>query len=268
MQESPHQVEQPSPLPHLAVTIHRKDFFVSGTVLEVLRGLHFEVEKRAFVTLLGPSGCGKSTLLRLIAGLDTDYVGTISLDGETIRGPGPDRGIVFQESRLLPWFTVEQNVAFALPPGTDMQHRQSRIDHVLRLVDLVPFRKAWPHQLSGGMEKRVALARALVNIPSLLLLDEPFSALDTFTKYGLQDELARLHAMERTTTVLITHDIDEAVYLSDLVAVLASSPATIRTICPVPLPRPRLRTSQAFGQLRAEILNRVLSPREIPDNPD
>jgi sulfonate transport system ATP-binding protein len=243
---------------HLSVHIDRKEFSVAGSVVLVLRDLCFEVPPGDFLALLGPSGCGKSTLLRLITGLDLSYEGRITLGGADLRSPGPDRGIVFQESRLLPWFTVSRNVAFALPAGTSREEGRRRVDHALETVGLSRFRDAWPAQLSGGMEKRVALARALVNVPDLLLLDEPFSALDNFAKFSLQDELARVHGEEQITTLLVTHDVDEEVYLSDRVAILTPSPGTIHTILPVSLPRPRDRTSEAFERLRTAVLKKVL----------
>lgn len=247
----------------LSVHVDRKQFSVNSTPRRVLENLHFEVERGEFVTLLGPSGCGKTTLLRLVAGLDTSFDGSISISGLQINGPGPDRGIVFQESRLLPWMNVQRNVAFALPEGTKTEESIRRVDHALQLVELREFLNAWPYQLSGGMEKRVALARALVNLPKILLLDEPFGALDAFTKYALQDELTRVHLEERLTTLLVTHDIDEAVYLSDRIAVLSTAPANVRKTYEINLPRPRKRTSGEFGQLRASILNDVLSQGQV-----
>jgi ABC-type nitrate/sulfonate/bicarbonate transport system ATPase subunit len=246
------------PYPYLSVQVDRKDYQVNGVKVQVLDDLHFEVARGEFVSLLGPSGSGKTTLLRTIVGLDRDYIGQIALDGTPLEGPGPDRGIVFQESRLLPWLTVGRNVAFALPNEIGLREKVERIGHALRLVGLADFENAWPYQLSGGMEKRVALARALVNVPSLLLLDEPFGALDTFARYALQDEMARVHAEEGVTTVLVTHDVDEAVYLSDRVLVLTASPATIQTSFAISLPRPRLRASEAFARLRTEILGKLL----------
>ena len=253
--ETGQQQEEPA---HLSIHIPRKDFSVNGRTVHVLTDLRFEVRRGEFVSLLGPSGCGKTTLLRMIAGLERADEGHISLDGHAINGPGPDRGIVFQESRLFPWLTVEQNVGFALPAGTSGQGAQRLINHALELVGLSKFRQAWPYQLSGGMEKRVALARALVNVPSLLLLDEPYSALDTFAKFALQAELARIHEREKMTSVLITHDLDEAIYLSDRIVVLSPAPATIRNIHPISLSRPRDRTSEAFARFRSIILEEVL----------
>lgn len=255
--------DEPTPAragqPHLAVHIHQKSFVVQGTSRQVMHNLHFEVESGEFVSLLGPSGCGKTTLLRMIAGLERPDAGHLSVAGRPVDAPGPDRGIVFQEARLFPWMTVEQNVRFALPAAQRQQ--PGRLEEVLRLVGLTDFRGAWPYQLSGGMEKRVALARALVNVPQLLLLDEPYAALDTLTKFTLQEELMRVHVTEGITSILVTHDIDEAVYLSDRVLLLSPSPATIRTIYPIPLPRPRDRASDAFGRVRMAILDALLQHR-------
>ena len=253
--ETGQQKEEPA---HLSIHLPRKNFFVNGTTVHVLANLRLEVRRGEFVSLLGPSGCGKTTLLRLIAGLERADKGHISLDGHAISGPGPDRGIVFQESRLFPWMTVERNVGFALPAGTSGQDTQRLVNHALELVGLSQFREAWPYQLSGGMEKRVALARALVNVPNLLLLDEPYSALDTFAKFALQAELAQIHERERMTSILVTHDLDEAVYLSDRIVVLSPAPATIRNIHLISLSRPRDRTSEAFARFRSIILEEVL----------
>jgi ABC-type nitrate/sulfonate/bicarbonate transport system ATPase subunit len=243
---------------HLSVRIDRKSFRKGGTEVRVLEDVAFEVARGEFVSILGPSGCGKTTLLRLIAGLDTDFDGDLRLVGARVSGPGRDRGVVFQESRLLPWLSVASNVAFALPEGIGREVRRRRVDEALRLVGLAGSRDAWPYQLSGGQEKRVALARALVNLPELLLMDEPFAALDVLAKYALQDEVARVHEQRRLTTVLITHDVDECIYLSDRIMIMSDHPATIRRIYEVDLPRPRLRTSDVLAHLRAMILGELL----------
>lgn len=222
----------------------------------VLTDFDVTVARGEFVSLLGPSGCGKTTLLGLIAGLDTAYDGQIILDGRLVTGPGADRGVVFQESRLLPWMTVAQNVAFAVAAHTE--DAAQRIDAVLGLVGLAEFKESWPRELSGGMEKRAALARALVNVPKLLLLDEPLTGLDSFAKYAMQDEIARVHKVEGVTTLLVTHDIDEAIYLSDRIAILSSSPATIIRTIHVTQQRPRARDSRAYAELRSELLRELL----------
>lgn len=245
---------------HLAVCIDRKDFVQNGRILNVLGRVEFDVREGEFLSILGPSGCGKSTLLRIIGGLDTDYAGTIQLQGRSISGPDRDRGVVFQESRLLPWRTVHDNITFALPDGLTTREREARAERVLQLTGLSAFKHAWPKQLSGGMEKRVALARALVSLPEILLLDEPFAALDAFSRYAIQDEVFRVHAEEGTTTILVTHDVDEAAYLSDRVLVLSPSPARIRAVIPIEIGRPRSRTATEFNRLRSQLLDIVLQP--------
>lgn len=243
---------------HLSVNIDRKAYSDNREVVEVLKGLQFDVHPGEFVSFLGPSGCGKTTLLRLIAGLDLHFEGHIMIENEVVKEPGPDRGVVFQEARLLPWLTVEHNVAFAIPKYISKAEREERIGSVLDLVGLTKFRNAWPRQLSGGMEKRVGLARALINLPKILLMDEPFSALDTLTKFDLHDEVLRIHRGTGMTTILVTHDPDEAIYLSDRIAVLSSSPAVIEKIYTIALPHPRSRTSEALTSIRTDILGRIL----------
>jgi sulfonate transport system ATP-binding protein len=239
----------------LRVNVRRKEYPGAAPVIETL---DFVVRRGEFVTLLGPSGCGKTTLLRLISGLDTAYNGEISSGGKLVRAPGQDRGVVFQESRLLPWLTTKGNVEFALPTTFPAAERARRISHILKIVGLTSAAELLPYQLSGGMEKRVALARALVNIPKILLLDEPLAAVDPLVRFGLEDELARIHACEGLTTLLVTHDVDEAVYLSDRVLILCSRPARILDEFRIDLPRPRSRTSSDVIALRQQILTRLL----------
>jgi sulfonate transport system ATP-binding protein len=199
-----------------------KRFRVNGAPLLALDGVDLTVAPGEFLTIVGASGCGKSTLLRLVAGLDRDYAGSIRLDGRPVAGPGLDRGLVFQEPRLFPWLTVAQNVAAALlnAPLPPEEKRRTVREHV-ELVGLAGFEGAYPHQLSGGMAQRAAIARGLVNRPGVLLLDEPFGALDALTRARLQGELQRIWAHEGTTAILVTHDVDEAVYLGDRVVVMA-----------------------------------------------
>lgn len=239
----------------LSVDIKCKYYQLNGGPLEVLGHNSFEVQAGEFVSLLGPSGCGKTTLLRLILGLDQDYEGVLTLDQRPIKGPGLDRGAVFQEPRLLPWLNVHKNIRFAVPAkAQDDQHR--RVDELIRLVGLYEFRKVWPNQLSGGMAQRVALARALVNVPEVLVLDEPFGALDSITRMRMQDELLRVLAEEPTTTLLVTHDIDEAVYLSDRILIMTSRPGRVVEEVIVEPQRPRKRNDPLFTQLRADLMNR------------
>jgi sulfonate transport system ATP-binding protein len=227
--------------------------------LEVLGPIELSVPAGAFVALLGPSGAGKTTLLRILAGLDRDYEGSVSIGGRPIDGPGRDRGLVFQDPRLLPWMTVERNVAFALNPA-ERRRAADRIAKVLELVHLTPFAKAWPRQLSGGMAQRASLARALVNLPDVLLLDEPLAALDSFTRVELQRELEDVTRTTGVTSLLVTHDIDEALTLSDTVIVLSGRPATVVRRIDVELPRPRARMSAELFELRGEVFD-LLDPR-------
>jgi sulfonate transport system ATP-binding protein len=220
--------------------------------LAALRDVELEVAPGEVLAVVGASGCGKSTLLRIIAGLEREHGGTVEVSGRRVTGPGTDRGVVFQEHRLLPWLTVEENVAFAVRHLEPEAKRRTVAEHVA-LVGLRGFERSYPSQLSGGMAQRVAIARALAPRPGVLLLDEPFGALDAFTRMQMQDEVLRIWEAERTTLVLVTHDIDEAVFLGDRVMVMSSRPGTVRRIFPVELARPRDRTSWEFASLRKAI---------------
>jgi len=232
-----------------------KSFKVNGAPIEVLREVSLDVAAGEFVAVLGPSGCGKSTLLRLISGLDRDYRGSINQDGEAITGTSLERGIVFQEPRLFPWATVWQNVALGLKnaPITEAAKRESIAAHIA-LVGLDGFAQAYPHQLSGGMAQRAAIARGLVNRPRLLLLDEPFGALDALTRARLQIELQRIWAHEKITMILVTHDVDEAVFLGDRVVVLAPRPGRISRIFDISRTRPRQRDDDHLIRIRNLVL--------------
>jgi ABC-type nitrate/sulfonate/bicarbonate transport system ATPase subunit len=206
------------------------------------------------VSLVGPSGCGKSTLLRLIAGLDFPDSGEALIGEEPITGPSAERGLVFQDPSLFPWLTVRRNIEAGLVARGVLQEKRSEVKEFMRLVGLEGFADAYPHHLSGGMAQRVALARALINHPKVLLLDEPLGALDAFTRMRLQDEVLRLWQARRTTMLLVTHDIDEAIYMSDRIIILSQRPGTIDQIFPIALNRPRDRSSSDFLRLRSEIL--------------
>jgi sulfonate transport system ATP-binding protein len=234
----------------------------SGEVI-ALQGIDLSIREGEFVAIVGSSGCGKSTLLRIIAGLENGYSGEVRIGGRRIAGPGLDRGMVFQEHRLIPWLTVEQNVAFGLN-GLENGRRDTVVREHLELVGLAGFAKALPHQLSGGMSQRVAIARSLVNNPQLLLLDEPFGALDALTRIQMQQEILRIWEVERTTMVLVTHDIDEAIFLGDRVVIMSNRPGTVKKIIPVQLPRPRDRSSYEFVQIRKEIYAEFFAEAEKP----
>jgi len=224
--------------------------------LPVLGGIDLEIAPGEIVAVVGPSGCGKSTLLRLAAGLDTRYHGEIRVGDELVCGPHPAVGLVFQEPRLFPWLDVQSNVAFGLRQR-DAAHQQERVREALDAVELTAFASALPKELSGGMAQRVALARSLVTEPQVLLLDEPFSSLDAFTRMRLQDHLLAAWARYRPTLVLVTHDLDEAVYLADRVFVLGERPGRVIDVIPVLPSRPRDRRDPALAALRVALLEAV-----------
>jgi sulfonate transport system ATP-binding protein len=204
--------------------IKSKSVMVDGKSVKVLGNIGCRIEAGSFVSIIGPSGCGKSTLLRAVMGLDVDYEGEIRIGDQRVRGPGVDRGIVFQEPRLLPWASVWDNISFALPAGSESVYATTQIERLIDLFGLREFANAWPNQLSGGMMQRVALARALVNLPEVLLLDEPFGALDAHTKTLMQEELLTIFGDHLTTTAMVTHDVEEAIYLSDAMLILSDRP--------------------------------------------
>ncbi len=221
------------------------------------------------VAVIGGSGCGKSTLLRAIAGLDRASRGTITLDGDVITAPHPKIGIIFQEPRLLPWLSVADNVAFGLD-GLSKQERNERVTQALSRVGLADKAGVWPRELSGGQAQRVAIARALVPRPEVLLLDEPFSALDAFTRRDLQDHLLDLWADSRPTLILVTHDVDEAVVLADRIVGMRPRPGRLFEEIPVFLSRPRDRTSALFEDLKRRVLTSLDQSldRAVPDRQD
>ncbi|PVZ12509.1 MULTISPECIES: ABC transporter ATP-binding protein [unclassified Pseudomonas] len=226
-----------------------------GAELQVLDDIALAIAPGEFISIVGASGCGKSTLLRMILGLETAYEGRILLGGEPVSGTGLERGIVFQDHRLFPWLNVRENIAVGLKnsPLPTAAKREAVSEH-LALVGLERFAQAYPHQISGGMAQRVAIARGLVNRPGVLLLDEPFGALDALTRARLQDELQRIWAQEKITMVLVTHDVEEAVYLGDRVVVMQPGPGRIKRVVEVGLPRPRQRSDQRLVRLRENVL--------------
>ena len=219
-----------------------------------LDGVSLAIAAGELTSLVGPSGCGKSTLLRLIAGLDLPDSGELMVGAESITEPNAERGLVFQDPNLFPWLTVRRNIEAGLVARHVLHEKGHEVDEFMRLFGLEGFADAYPHHLSGGMAQRVALARALINHPKVLLLDEPLGALDAFTRMRMQDEVLRLWEARRTTMLLVTHDIDEAIYMSDRIIIMTQRPGRIERMIPVNLPRPRDRSSAEFLGLRSEIL--------------
>ncbi len=260
----------------LAIQEVSKTFRVRGGagqkafLLPVLRQLSFDVYDNEVVSLIGESGCGKTTLLRIVQGLVRLDSGTILVDGKQVTGPGRDRGFVFQQASLLPWRTARHNIEF----GLELQHldraaRERRARELLELVGLAAAGEQFPHQLSGGMQQRVGLARALAIDPAILLMDEPFSALDAQNREVLQQELLRIHARTGKTILFVTHDLDEAIYLSDRIVVMAAKPGRIKRVIDVPFKRPRielpqLRGDPLFQEMRAEMWDLIRNAPSVP----
>jgi ABC-type nitrate/sulfonate/bicarbonate transport system ATPase subunit len=246
----------------------------TGEAVEALRDVNLTIGENEFVTILGPSGCGKTTLLRCIGGLTGYDAGQVLIDGRRVQGPGPDRAMVFQSFALMPWATVFDNVTFALEVrGTPKDERKQRAEEFIAKVGLSGFESKYPRQLSGGMQQRVGLARALAVQPSILLMDEPFSALDEQTRRFMQEELLRIWELDRTTVVFVTHSIEEAVLLGDRVILLGPRPGTVREVVSVPLERPRskhissVEASASFARLTAKLWDELRGMRQsdIPE---
>jgi len=225
-----------------------------GGEVPALDRLSLSVDAGEMVALVGPSGCGKSTLLRLVAGLDQPTWGEVRVGAEPVTGPSAERGLMFQDPNLFPWLTVRGNIQAGLVARGVLQSRRHEVEEFIRLMGLEAFAKVYPHQLSGGMAQRAALARALINHPKVLLLDEPLGALDQFTRMRMQDEVLRVWEARGTTMLLVTHDIDEAIYMSDRIAIMTPRPGRIERVIEVSLERPRQRSSAAFLELRGAIL--------------
>jgi NitT/TauT family transport system ATP-binding protein len=233
----------------------------TGQLTTAVSDVNLDIRDGEFVCVVGPSGCGKSTVMNLIAGLDTPSTGTIEANGAPIEGPGADRGVMFQDYALMPWMSVRDNIGFGLHYGTPgkgltREQREGRVRHFIELVGLEGSEQKYPHQLSGGMRQRVALARLLANEPDILLMDEPLGALDAQTRLILQVELLRIWGEtstgSRKTALFITHDIEEAVFLGDRVVVMSTHPGRVKTVLPIDLPRPRtehVRSQPRFGEL-------------------
>lgn len=236
----------------LAIDGLNKTFATPGGDIIALHNIQLHIEQGQFVTFLGPSGCGKSTLLKIVAGLDPAYTGSVTLNGKAIKGPSVEKGVIFQEPRLFPWLNVERNIA-ANCSLRDPQIRKE-VDRLIELVRLKGFEKAYPRELSGGMAQRVAIARALLRKPDVLLLDEPFGALDAFTRAHMQEALLDIWQNNRTTMLFVTHDLDEAVFLGQRVVIMNPRPGHIRTVVGIDLPYPRKRTGVNYQELRTRVL--------------
>jgi len=245
-----------------------KIFERAASPVPALENVNLNIDNNEFVTLVGASGCGKSTLLRILAGLEFRTSGELTCDGRPINSPGADRAMVFQHYSLYPWLTVIDNIKFSRQlrvnrenlSSSDVEAASGRADALLNLIGLSKVRDAYPNQLSGGMQQRVAIARALMGRPSMLLMDEPFGALDSQTREVMHDLILHIHRIEKTTIVFVTHDVEEAVYLGQRVVLMQPRPGHIHSIFPVPLPERRtqdMKHSEPFRQLRAEILARI-----------
>lgn len=231
-----------------------KSFIVNGQSVDVLKDINLEIEEGEFVVIVGHSGCGKSTLLKMIAGLETNDTGELSVDGKEISGPGMARGMIFQEHRLFPWLSIEKNVQLGLK-GLSKEEKRKLSDQYLELVKLSEFKKAYPSQLSGGMSQRAAIARSLVSQPEILLLDEPFGALDALTKIELQEEMLKIRERFHNTMIMVTHDIEEAVYLADRIVVMSARPGRIKDVIKVELGKYRDRGSTDFTYYKKKIFD-------------
>ena len=236
----------------IADVSHR--FELDGQPLPVLEGVTISVEPGEFVALLGPSGCGKSTLLRLVAGLEPPTRGAVSANGEKIAKPDPSRVVVFQDPTLFPWRSVWDNVALGLEAQGILRSQRGRVDAALQLVGLTEFARAYPHQLSGGMAQRVALARALVNRPGLMILDEPLGKLDSLTRLSMQSEIVSLWQREGFTALLVTHDVEEALFMASRIVVFSERPARVKAEIVVDRPYPRHRGDPHLAELRHQVL--------------
>jgi NitT/TauT family transport system ATP-binding protein len=245
----------------------RKTFPLDEGELVAIENMDLEVESGEFVCLLGPSGCGKTTVLRIIAGLDTPTAGSICLEGKSISGSGSDRGMVFQEFALFPWRTVRKNVEFGMELKKVPKEERHRISQkYIDLVGLDGFENAHPYELSGGMKQRVGIARALANEPEVLLMDEPFGALDAQTRNLMQKELLRIWQETKKTVIFVTHSVDEACFLADRIVIMSARPSTVSEIYEIRWPRPRDRASVEFANLRKQILAKLERMVRIEDD--
>ncbi|MDR3249214.1 MAG: ABC transporter ATP-binding protein [Treponema sp.] len=237
----------------LSIDTVSKTFHTKIKDVQALERVSLTIRHGEFVSLIGPSGCGKTTLLRLISGLEKDYEGDILLENKRIERPGLDRGVIFQEPRLFPWLSVSANVAIGI--NGNKSYVQEQVDYFLKMVGLEDFGKSYPGQLSGGMQQRVAIARALITRPKVLLLDEPFGALDALTRVYMQEEVEKIWRVAKTTMILVTHDIEEAIFLGDRVIVMTARPGEIKSVINVDIPRSRDRGNPRFVEIRKNVLH-------------
>lgn len=226
-------------------------------VTHALNEVDLTLHSGEFVSLVGPSGCGKSTILRLIAGLIIPTTGTVSVDGKPVTKPSPERGMVFQKPTLFPWLTVEKNIAFSLRMQGKLKGNEDRVHRMLDVIGLDAFKDDYPDQLSGGMAQRVALVRSLINEPDILLLDEPLGALDAFTRMNMQDEILKIWYEKKQLAIMVTHDVDEAIYMGTRVLVMDANPGRIVEDIHIDQTYPRDRSSASFVEYRNRILNRL-----------
>ncbi|HJF00363.1 MAG TPA: ABC transporter ATP-binding protein [Sellimonas intestinalis] len=226
-------------------------------VTHALNEIDLTMESGEFISLVGPSGCGKSTILRLVAGLIQPTTGKLTVDGKTITEPSPERGMVFQKPTLFPWLTVWDNIAFSLRMQGRLKGNKDKVERMIKVIGLEKFRNDYPGQLSGGMAQRVALVRSLINEPDILLLDEPLGALDAFTRMNMQDEILKIWQEKEQLAIMVTHDVDEAIYMGTRVIVLDANPGRVVADIQIKEPFPRDRSSDTFVQYRNEILNRL-----------
>ena len=226
-------------------------------VTHALNDINLTMESGEFISLVGPSGCGKSTILRLVAGLINPTTGKLTVDGKEINGPSPSRGMVFQKPTLFPWLTVYDNIAFSLKRQRKYKGNEDKVERMLDVIGLQSFRDDYPGQLSGGMAQRVALVRSLINEPDILLLYEPLGALDAFTRMGMQDEILKMWQENGQLAIMVTHDVDEAIYMGTRVIVLDANPGRVVADIKITEDYPRDRSSASFVEYRNEILNRL-----------
>lgn len=246
----------------LSIQNVNKSFTVDGQKVDVLKDIKLEVQEGEFIAIVGHSGCGKSTLLKIIAGLEKNDTGLVTVDGKEVNGPGMDRGMIFQEHRLFPWMSIEKNVQLGLK-GLSKEEKTKLSDQYLELVKLSEFKKAYPSQLSGGMSQRAAIARSLVSQPEVLLLDEPFGALDALTKIELQEELLKIRERFHNTMLMVTHDIEEAVYLADRIVVMSARPGRIKDVIKVELGTYRDRGGSDFAHYKKKIFDYFFEEKTV-----